>query len=459
MTGDNREKQLDDISKLINERKFNEAINMALPIYTEANKLNEKNVVNQILMLIMEAYYVLGDYGKAFFYGKDLMKSVEEEEVIADKNVLFYLAMIFFELDELDKTDYYLKKMTENQDVLKEPYQIIQVNINRSMLLVKTGKSFEAQQLMHDVKVEIDRLESPTDIIIYYYHMNIAEINISINEFELAFEDLEKCKAMNIYEEIEEEQLLYLFTLGMYYNGLNEKEKLIETLKKGYSLAKKLQNTVYQRDFLKLIYEHKAHIENLEERLELVDAYLEVMIELQKIKTEFLGYGIIDEVEKNELSRKVKIDHLTGLKNRIFLDEYYENLNDHKNLTCIIFDIDDFKRINDTFGHQVGDEVIIEIARISKLHFQDIGVVARLGGDEFTIFIQYISIHEIERITNEFMQKIRSMKFKNIDNTITISLGIVNSDQMNISDVNKLIYEADMKLYQAKRDGKNQISK
>jgi len=191
--------------------------------------------------------------------------------------------------------------------------------------------------------------------------------------------------------------------------------------------------------------------------------------------TKYLYYGMLDEpqrskyknyekslfslIEKSDFYHMVTMDHLTGLKNRAGIDNYIRQLNDYKNLVCIIFDIDEFKKINDSYGHQAGDEVLKEVAKISQKYFGEIGIVARYGGDEFIVFIKDEDLHEndTKEIAQKMLYNIQCLEFTTINTTITVSLGIADTNLSEIEDISELIYQADMNLYKAKRLGKNRV--
>ncbi|MGZ5012176.1 MAG: diguanylate cyclase [Methylobacter sp.] len=160
-----------------------------------------------------------------------------------------------------------------------------------------------------------------------------------------------------------------------------------------------------------------------------------------------------------------KTDALTGLLNRRAFDqklnEYIEN---HKQsnveLCLLILDIDHFKQINDTFGHQMGDNVLRYTANLMKQHITEHHCAARYGGEEMAIIMPNTSLNQAmeiaERIRASLAQhplKLRGSK-KSIGK-VTISIG-VSSFQINDS-LESLIERADKAMYQAKDNGRNQV--
>ena len=156
-------------------------------------------------------------------------------------------------------------------------------------------------------------------------------------------------------------------------------------------------------------------------------------------------------------------DGMTGLLNHKFfekrLDEEIERSNRYnETMTLLFLDLDNFKRINDTHGHQYGDYVLKITASIIQDNVRNIDIVSRYGGEEFSVVLvnadKKVSLKTAERIRKE----IENFKFnqKNIKERLTISIGMGEfpSDANNKEDIIKY---SDSKMYIAKKDGKNCI--
>lgn len=122
-------------------------------------------------------------------------------------------------------------------------------------------------------------------------------------------------------------------------------------------------------------------------------------------------------------------------------------------LSLIIFDFDDFKRINDTFGHQVGDNILIEYTKIIKNMVRASDILARWGGDEFVILLPNAALEDAVRLVNRIIEEINN--YAHTVGKITCSFGVVAFDFNE--DRESFIKRADLKLYEAKASGKNCI--
>jgi len=172
-------------------------------------------------------------------------------------------------------------------------------------------------------------------------------------------------------------------------------------------------------------------------------------------------------LEKNrELEKMALTDFLTGINNR---RQFYhlssiaisKNKRDHSALTVAILDIDHFKQINDTYGHDIGDMVLVEFSSLLSAVFRDYDTVGRVGGEEFGICLPDTNLEQgilaCERFRKELSAKEMSIvvEEKLIKLSITASIGITNTSKE--SNIEILIKQADKALYDAKIKGRNLV--
>jgi diguanylate cyclase (GGDEF)-like protein len=171
------------------------------------------------------------------------------------------------------------------------------------------------------------------------------------------------------------------------------------------------------------------------------------------------------EREKRDLERLAITDYLTGIYNvRYFynrLDEEFSRSERHRiPLCCMMFDIDNFKNINDTYGHRVGDIILREFAQLVREHTRKSDVFARYGGEEFIMLLPQTSlagsVAEAERLS-KIIRKYQFYALKNGER-ITVSVGIACSSDTRIKNPDNLITFADDALFTAKKKGRDQIA-
>ena len=172
---------------------------------------------------------------------------------------------------------------------------------------------------------------------------------------------------------------------------------------------------------------------------------------------------------RNCLETKVELavtDALTGLHNRHYLESHLKTLFDEanakrKSLSVLMTDIDYFKSVNDTYGHDVGDLVLKEFARRIRTNIRGMDLACRIGGEEFVIVMPDTSLTECYNVAERLRKSIEMEQFhiprldKPLD--ITTSIGITALDE-TITDINLLMKRADQALYCAKRDGRNRVA-
>ena len=186
-------------------------------------------------------------------------------------------------------------------------------------------------------------------------------------------------------------------------------------------------------------------------------------IELQKLNNEL---EIKVENRTNKLKNAYKkmkdlasIDDLTKIYNRYYffniLNQQLEKLkSDDKIFSLIMFDLDHFKNVNDTYGHDVGDYVLHETCRVVEKCLREDDTFARIGGEEFLILLPNTNIEAAFYIAQRIRQNIEQHKFKDIPK-LTISLGVAEANEPILST--ELLKKVDLALYKAKKEGRNKV--
>ncbi len=161
---------------------------------------------------------------------------------------------------------------------------------------------------------------------------------------------------------------------------------------------------------------------------------------------------------------QIWIDSLTGLYNKNYLLKEagkifasYERYGNHFSL--VMFDIDDFKKINDTYGHLVGDVVLEDFGEIIRRYSRKTDIPIRFGGEEFLVILPHTKSRGAYIFSEKIRSIIRKKKFrtKNAEFTITVSAGVAGTDILpEVKDFDELVKFTDMALYEAKKRGKDQ---
>jgi diguanylate cyclase (GGDEF)-like protein/PAS domain S-box-containing protein len=163
----------------------------------------------------------------------------------------------------------------------------------------------------------------------------------------------------------------------------------------------------------------------------------------------------LERAYEQQILEMARQDCLTGLATRWYLQEYVEQNKDEKHITCIYFDLDHFKEVNDTYGHQVGDEALAATAELLQQEFSD-GFIARLGGDEFmVVLLGKRGIGNTEARVNAFLARLMDYYWQKATmRHLSISAGIAQTDPAAAKSIDQLIHESDRALYRAKNAGR-----
>jgi len=227
----------------------------------------------------------------------------------------------------------------------------------------------------------------------------------------------------------------------------------------GYDVCKMLQGNIATVDIPIIFVTGKDSIEDEEYGLSLgavdyITKPIRPVIVKARVKTH-----IALKQHRDELSAMATRDPLTGLYNRRYLTDALMSkvarANRHGDaLSVIMADVDHFKKINDTHGHLVGDEVLKIVAQTISEAARREDVVARFGGEEFILVMDNCSLEDASAKAEELRQKIQLLHPNDLD--VTMSFGVACLSE-RIKDCTSLFTAVDKALYQAKNSGRNRV--
>lgn len=172
-----------------------------------------------------------------------------------------------------------------------------------------------------------------------------------------------------------------------------------------------------------------------------------------------------DELNKlnDQLYELATTDSMTKLFNRRhFIESAQRQITQMQRTkvagAMLMIDIDDFKSINDTFGHGMGDEVIAKVASLLKINSREYDLVGRVGGEEYAMLLSPCEFDKANQIAERLRKKTEELSISHINNTIklTISIGLTMIKKSD-KDIDRTMHRADISLYKAKKSGKNKV--
>jgi len=306
-----------------------------------------------------------------------------------------------------------------------------------------------------------------------YYFLSYAYFRE--NHFENSIQAARNFLLQNPSYDTERKHVLYAKAVIALSDGTeNSSAQLLLDL---FERTKASQKEQLNNSIISLSLEHDSHlskIENqlIEKKLAINELELEKERDKKKLSTQTLVIiGLIGAMltgliiflfqSRKFFKHRSQTDFLTGIANRSYVFEKGNRLlnmskDNNQKLSTIIFDLDKFKDVNDSYGHDIGDEVIKATALQASHLMRSGDIIGRIGGEEFLILLphtdSYKAIEIAERIRKAIANK--SFRFKEVKISFSISLGVATQDN-GTQHIDELIKRADEALYVAKNSGRN----
>ena len=230
----------------------------------------------------------------------------------------------------------------------------------------------------------------------------------------------------------------------------HETEKIValidENLKRHTEYIEDSKNSIKRHDLNKIEELHKK-IKELENENKVLKEEIDKNIKrINNLQYKFLEY--------KKLSL---IDPLTGLINRRGFEIELDKMKQKKDIYLIYIDIDDFKKINDTYGHDIGDEVLKVIGSILKNYVRKDATIFRLGGEEFAILLSDIDKKSVFNIAKRIRKVIDNHNLRLDDKIVSFTASFGITKRKEKESIKEFLKRADEAMYTAKKSGKNRI--
>ncbi|MGL4655441.1 MAG: tetratricopeptide repeat-containing diguanylate cyclase [Sarcina sp.] len=396
---------------------------------TEVNKKFEDNIAIYVKYVYN---YVTKNYEEAKKYAKkyidyQIEKMPEDKETA--NNSYFYLAEVLIELNDFAEAEKALEKVESTEKITKDLAFKASVIKVKGILSEKMGEYEDAFRYYNEalkLLEEEDLREKDYESLIF------------VNEKIILLADDIKINIESYIKNLES------------YKAVYDKDSIVG------ALADSLTKTAYKKNAEESarVQEELARnteLTNISKKLNFI--YLGIIILLiimsKKLKNEILTR----KSKEVELEKMVRTDYLTKAYSKQFIFEKTKKLIvNEEQFTFIIFDLDNFKKINDNYGHTFGDEVLVKIVQKIKEKLNDKGCIGRFGGEEFVIILN----EEIQpsKFIEELRSEIAQIEYSIEDVKATISGGAI---RYKGQECDELVYDADVLLYKAKTEGKDRI--
>ncbi len=457
----------------------------------QGGKPETSGMMLDVLGNISWTYRSFGDYGTAVEYA---MKALKAAQAAGDRThefgMLNILSVIYAESNDLTSALEIGKKVLQSCHELGHVRgESIALN-NLALTYLELGDGTKALEACHE-SLRLAR-EYEIDKVIVTALSTLGEVYLGIKDFPNAEDYLLQALALSRQHHAGSDEFQCLLNLGKVYQFQVIDEAALSAFqgalsishtsndRRGESQCHQLLSEVYEKRgeyeaalrHFKQFHELKETVfnENTAKRLAGLRVIHQVETakrdaEINYLKTIELNKKLEEQKNAQEsLEKLATLDPLTGLLNRreFFLlgDREVEHaLQINQALTAIVFDLDHFKQINDTYGHAIGDLVLSHIAKAVGETLRQGEIIGRSGGDEFALlFPRRISAHGLQ-IAERLRGKIAKEKIVTPkgDLSMTLSLGIAELRETHSTRLDNLLEFADQAMYAAKRAGRNRV--
>jgi len=375
-------------------------------------------------------------------------------------NILSYQAVI---IDHENNPIWANKKFLSVHNIKKNKLEELEVKLVIKAMILEGLKNneckLEIKNVTHYFQPILSSIDDKFSLVSFFDVSKNIQLQNKIKEKQEMFERLSEYLPEGIV--LFQDNIVYSNPVFEKLIGYSGKE-LGKT--QFYNLIKQTEQEQYKESMQRLLEGKKSTIDTTLQLITKKENYIWVKIKtkllLQDEKKYFLNIVTNISKEKLEVQKLHDIayfDALTGIHNRrkfneLMVIEYKRAKRYNRVLSAIFFDIDHFKSINDTFGHDIGDEVLITLSKLVKSHVRETDIFARWGGEEFIILLPETDVDNALIYAENVRNSVSDFTFSKVNN-ITVSIGITNLKGKEHIDT--FLKRLDNGLYRAKKEGRN----
>jgi len=446
----------------------------AMKYYIEALKFAKSSDKKEDLAMVFNnlgnVLNSQNDYDNAAkYFEKSIKINTELNDIEMKMNASVGLSVSLLRSGNILKAQELLEKILNDQSLISD-FTFSEASVNLAHVY-KSLKAFPSAQSLYKFVINDEKGSAYPPAVAAAY-LGLAEVFIHTNQIEEAIDIYQKGiievknkisveSEMALYENLAKLELSQgrfeaaATVQSEYIERRNQIQPLIQE-----GIVQKLENQLQmERDYI--ILQDELLISERESRhssLYLFAVIVVSLISLVLFLVLMLRKQVIARLEATNktLKEASETDHLTGIGNRRFLDNKIKAFKGQNiKMAFLLLDIDHFKEINDNFGHDAGDEILIAISATIKRLCRNDDLFARIGGEEFVI----LSMNSSEDSACLFAERVRGCiesMARSFESTVTTSIGVAigNMTKANYDDLYK---QADIALYLAKDQGRNKV--
>ncbi|UNP87934.1 diguanylate cyclase [Aeromonas encheleia] len=401
----------------------------------------------------------------------DIYQARDEAEWLTTIRV--YQGILYTETNENDKAIGLLSQAEQYYEDKQRPMEVAEVRLYRAFALLQRDRIEEAWDKLQQVNDSIaagERLEpmllALRDMLMGIVLNKRGDHQLALNHLDAAITVLQEGDSQKQLGYAYRVKSLVLKEMGLYQASLQALEQFIE-------IDHRVEDALRDRRIMQVQLEreltHQAmKNEQLESERKLEQQTSELSRERrqwQRLILALLLGGLLFYLVKRIIAlRTLSItDELTSLLNRRQILMQAQMMLQHSQhsrapFSLLMLDIDHFKRVNDTLGHNMGDVVLIEVAQCISRTLRAEDVVGRNGGEEFLVLLPNTDMAAAARVAERIRTQVAALQIEDVTNVLDIRVSIgVAQYHLEDSSLSALVHRADLAMYQAKRQGRNRV--
>lgn len=415
---------------------------------------------------IASCYYCLGNIENAFENVLQYKRLCEQYGKEHDRYYLYHISALIYEYDQnYERALQSIQHCIELASAL-QLYTELSTSYNKTSYLYLLTKQYDLALLFARKALEVTTIHGIDNLFLKsQITCNLASAHVHLEQFDEAINFIQNLTPNRFIENNPYERSRFLYTNGLLKLKIGRADEAIPHFIEAQRIATSINDkTILKRILwsLALAYEQKDEYAGAYQYLR---KYVEVEEEMNHLRSLSKIIELDVKHSISEIEHRAHTDALSGVYNRYYLElecnRWLQAARQTKeSICCITFDVDDFKLINDQYGHLAGDEVIKMLGKTClRLTDQDDALVGRYGGDEFVVILKNYSPQSIMNKAKEIFNALTTTTVIHDSNRIrvTISMGIVCNKSIIAHKFTQLFRVADGALYMAKQQGKNQI--
>lgn len=464
-----------------NQSQLSEALGSLTEAYDIAVRFAVLGLQRDVLNQLSSTYAIFGNMQMAIEYTqRALAINRQLNDAAGQVTNLINLGNIFEILGRLSEAESVCLEAIEGAVAISDTRRIAEARSNLGILYTQSQRYTEAVLCLRQALVSAHTTNITQ--LVARIQVNLAEALVYLAEYQEAYALLSSTEVVFSKNNVFEGMAHCRLNLGFLYLHQHDFTQALKLLESGLSLCQQHGMKDIESQFHQRLSQAHEQVGNIGAALQHYKLYHEVEREVRRLETERQLNAISAQRELDraraeaelermrrvemghlvtQLERQAITDPLTGLYNRRYLEEFLsreflEAQLENKALSVAMFDVDNFKQVNDTFGHSIGDEVLKIVANLAKDSLRNNDIAARYGGEEFSLVLN-ANLEQAQSACERLRARVQAYPWAKILPNLGVTVTIGICADTTLENHEKMLNIADEKMYFGKRHGKNQV--